>query len=92
MNWQDHIEFRTPYQTAYFKGTNTRVLRLMLCLANGWTENQILTMHPEITPDHIEACLRYGDTCMQSEAEPHLNPQLIDLVLKAYQSSPHTHA
>lgn len=83
MNWRDLIEFRHPYQTAYFKGTNTRVLRLMLCLANGWTETQILMMHPEIRIAHINACLEYGDSCMGKSLDPQIDPHLIELVLNA---------
>jgi uncharacterized protein (DUF433 family) len=83
MNWRELIEFRPPYQTAYFKGTNTRVLRLMLCLANGWTETQILMMHPEVSIEHIQACLNYGEACVDSETDPQIDPQLIDIVLRA---------
>lgn len=83
MNWRDLIEFRPPYQTAYFKGTNTRVLRLMLCLANGWTETQILMMHPEINVEHIDACLQYGEACVDPESDPQIDPQLVEIVLKA---------
>lgn len=83
MNWRDFIEFRQPYQTAYFKGTNTRVLRLMLCLANGWTEAQILIMHPEIRGEHIQACLLYGEACANPDGDPKIDPQLVEIVLKA---------
>lgn len=89
MNWRELIEFRAPYQTAYFKGTNTRVLRLMLCLANGWTETQILMMHPEINTGHIEACLAYGESCMGQSADPQIDPQLIELVLNAQATASH---
>lgn len=83
MNWRDLIEFRAPYQTAYFKGTNTRVLRVMLCLANGWTETQILLMNPEIQIQHINACLSYGESCLGQERDTQIDPQLADLVVNS---------
>lgn len=84
MNWRDLIEFRAPYQTAYFKNSNTRVLRIMLCLANGWTETQILIMHPEVTKLHIEACMQYGEACLSPNLDPQIDPQLVEVVLKAH--------
>lgn len=67
MSWEKLIEFRPPYQTGYLKGTNTRVLRVMLCLANGWTISQILMMHPELNAEHIEACWNYGESVVGSD-------------------------
>ena len=90
MNWRDVIEFRAPYQAAYFKGTDTRVLRVMLCLANGWTEAQVLMMHPEVTTAHIEACLSYGAECDSGRAttdtDPALDPELVEVVLRRRQA------
>lgn len=83
MNWRDLIEFRAPYQTAFFKGTETRVLRLMLCLASGWTDVQILKLHPELNEAHLEACRAYGHERSNPFSDFQLNPQLFDLIQNA---------
>ena len=88
MNWQEFIEYRPPYQTAYFKGTNTRVLRIMLCLANSWTEDQILLMHPEIRFDHIDACSKYGAICLGENSDPQFDSKVIEALLAAQVQSP----
>ncbi len=69
MNYQDIIEI-TPGKRSgkpCIKNTRITVYDVLGWLANGMTKEEIIEDYPELTPEHIQACLAYA-----AEREHHL--------------------
>lgn len=61
MSWQDRIVIDPKILVGkpVIKGTRISVEFLMELLANGWTHGQILKDYPHLTPEDIQAALRF---------------------------------
>ena len=62
MNYQDIIEI-TPGKRSgkpCIKNTRITVYDVLGWLANGMTKKEIIEDYPELTPEHIQACLAYA--------------------------------
>ncbi len=69
MNYQDIIEI-TPGKRSgkpCIKNTRITVYDVLGWLASGMTKKEIIKDFPELTPEHIQACLAYA-----AEREHHL--------------------
>lgn len=49
------------------RGTRLAVEFIVELLGNGWTEAQIVSEYPGITPDDIRACLRFASATLKAE-------------------------
>ena len=70
IKWQDHIE-STPSVLRgkpRLKGTRIPVSLILGYLASGNTPEQIISEFPDLTPDHISACLDYARALAEFEA------------------------
>lgn len=70
IKWQDHIE-STPSVLRgkpRLKGTRIPVSLILGYLASGNTPEQIISEFPNLTPDHISACLDYARELAEFEA------------------------
>ena len=69
MNYQDIIEI-TPGKRSgkpCIKNTRITVYDVLGWLASGMTKKEIIEDYPELTPEHVQACLAYA-----TEREHHL--------------------
>ena len=69
MNYQDIIEI-TPGKRSgkpCIKNTRITVYDVLGWLARGMTKKEIIEDYPELTPEHVQACLAYA-----AEREHHL--------------------
>jgi uncharacterized protein (DUF433 family) len=62
MNWQDYIEERADVMNGkpVFKGTRVTVEHVLLELAGGMTEEELLRGHPRLSRDHLRAAWAYA--------------------------------
>ena len=70
IKWQDHIE-STPSVLRgkpRLKGTRIPVSLILGYLASGNTPEQIISEFPDLTVDHISACLDYARALAEFEA------------------------
>ena len=69
MEWQDRIVLDSNVLTGkpVIKGSRLAVEFIIELLANGWTEQDILTNYPGITRDDILACLAYASDILHEE-------------------------
>jgi uncharacterized protein (DUF433 family) len=70
IKWQDHIE-STPNVLRgkpRVKGTRIPVSLILGYLASGNTPEQIISEFPDLTLDHISACLDYARALAEFEA------------------------
>jgi uncharacterized protein (DUF433 family) len=70
IKWQDHIE-STPNVLRgkpRVKGTRIPVSLILGYLASGNSPEQIISEFPDLTPDHISACLDYARSLAEFEA------------------------
>jgi uncharacterized protein (DUF433 family) len=49
------------------QGTRISVEHVVGLLAQGWSQEQILTSYPGLTPADIQACLAYASDLLQAE-------------------------
>lgn len=49
------------------QGTRISVEHVVEILAQGWSQEQILTSYPGLTPVDIQACLAYASDLLQAE-------------------------
>ena len=69
MNWQErvivdpHILVGKPV----IKGTRLAVEFIVDLLAQGWTEDEILSNYPGLTQEDIRACLSYASAILRAE-------------------------
>lgn len=69
MNWQDRITIDPKILVGkpIIKGTRISVEFIVDRLANGWTAEQVLQEYDHLTPDDIQACLRYAADMLREE-------------------------
>jgi uncharacterized protein (DUF433 family) len=62
MNWQDHIEIRPGVLCGkpVFKGTRLGVQHILEKMAAGYTEADLLSAFPLLTPELIRAALSFA--------------------------------
>jgi uncharacterized protein (DUF433 family) len=62
MTWQDRVVLDPAILTGkpIVKGTRLAVEFLIGLLAQGWTENELLSNYPGLTGEDIRACLAYA--------------------------------
>lgn len=67
MSWEDRIEVNPEILVGkpVIKGTRISVELVVGCLADGWTEQEILENYPHITHEDILACLDYARDMLQ---------------------------
>lgn len=49
------------------KGTRLALAFIIELLAEGWSEQEVLTNYPRLTPEDIRACLAYAAHLLQEE-------------------------
>lgn len=69
MDWQDRINVdpKVLVGKPVIRGTRIAVEFLIDLLAEGWTREQILKNYPQLTPDDIQAALRYAAESLKQE-------------------------
>lgn len=69
MGWEERIELRPGVLTGkpVVKGTRLAVEFIVELLADGWTEDAILTEYPGLAREDIQACLRYASERLHAE-------------------------
>jgi uncharacterized protein (DUF433 family) len=69
MNWRDRIvaDPAVLVGKAVIKGTRISVELVMDLLARGYSQAQVLSQYPHLTPTDIQACLGYAAEVLRSE-------------------------
>lgn len=69
MNWQDRIVVDPAILVGkpVVKGTRLAVEFILDLLAQGWSEESILTNYPGLTHDDLAACLAYASSALKAE-------------------------
>ncbi len=69
MTWRDRITLdpKVLVGKPIVKGTRLAVEFIVGLLAQGWTEQQVLTNYPRLTREDIFACLAYAQERLASE-------------------------
>ena len=69
MDWRERIvvDPRVLVGKPVVKNTRLAVEFLVGLLAQGWTEQEILTSYPGLTHDDILACLGYAEELLRNE-------------------------
>lgn len=69
MEWRDRIVLDPNVLTGkpVITGSRLAVEFIIELLANGWTEQELLTNYPGITRDDILACLAYASDVLHEE-------------------------
>ena len=69
MDWQERIELDPNILTGkpVVKGTRLAVEFVVDLLAQGWSEEAILSNYPGLTPEDIRACLNYASAVLHAE-------------------------
>jgi len=69
MTWQERIVVDPNILVGkpVVRGTRLAVEFIIDLLAQGWSEEQILTNYPGLTREDLHACLKYASAVMQSE-------------------------
>jgi len=75
MKWQDHIvlDARVVTGKPVIKGTRLTVDFILGLLAEGWSEDDILSNYPGLTREDILACLAYAQERLGAERVYPLN-------------------
>jgi len=74
MEWQDRIvvDPNVLVGKPVIKGTRLAVEFIIGLLANGWSNNDILSNYPGITREDVLTCLAYASARLQEEkVQPH---------------------
>jgi uncharacterized protein (DUF433 family) len=69
MDWNERIVIDPDILVGkpIIKGTRLAVEFIIDLLAQGWTEKDILSNYPGITPQDIKACLAYASETLKTE-------------------------
>jgi len=69
MDWKEHIVIEPEILVGkpVIKGTRLAVEFIIDLLAQGWTEQEILSNYPGITRQDIQACLAYASETLKVE-------------------------
>jgi uncharacterized protein (DUF433 family) len=69
MDWNERIVIDPGILVGkpVIKGTRLAVEFIIDLLAQGWTEKDILTNYPGVTPQDIQACLAYASETLKTE-------------------------
>ncbi|HWO73409.1 MAG TPA: DUF433 domain-containing protein [Dehalococcoidia bacterium] len=69
MDWKDRIDLNAEVQTGkpIVKGARLAFEFIIDLLAQGWTEEAILSNYPGLTHDDIKACLKYASDVLHAE-------------------------
>jgi len=69
MFWQERIVVDPQILVGkpVIRGTRLAVELIVDLLAQGWSEDDVLTNYPKLTREDIHACLKYASAVMQSE-------------------------
>ncbi|BAS28101.1 DUF433 domain-containing protein [Limnochorda pilosa] len=69
MDWRDRIVVDPTILVGkpVIKGTRIAVEFVIDLLANGWSENDILTNYPGLAPEDVRACLAYASEALREE-------------------------
>ncbi len=69
MNWQERITVDPEVLVGkpVIRGTRLAVEFIVDLLAQGWSEQQILTSYPGLVHEDISACLAYATELLKSE-------------------------
>ena len=69
MSWKERIVIDAEVLTGkpVIRGTRLAVEFILGLLAEGWTESDITSNYPGVTPEDIRACLAYAAATLQSE-------------------------
>ncbi len=70
MNWREYIvsDPKVMAGKPVIKGTRLTVEFLLELLAAGWTEEQILSNYPALTPESLKAVYAFAAECLREEA------------------------
>lgn len=69
MTWQERIVLDPEVLAGkpVIRGTRLSVEFIVQLLAQGWSDADILASYPTLTPEDVQACLKYASAVMQSE-------------------------
>ena len=69
MTWHDRITIDSAILVGkpVIRGTRISVESVIELLGRGWTREQILEQHDQLTPEDIQACLAYAAEILASE-------------------------
>ena len=69
MDWRDRIAIDPAVLVGkpVVKGTRLAVQLIVDLLAQGWTEQELLSNYPGLTADDIRACLAYASAVLSAE-------------------------
>lgn len=69
MKWQDHITIDPAVVLGkpVVKGTRMTVEYVIDLLARGWSAEQVLQEHPQLTAEDVQACLAYASEILKGE-------------------------
>lgn len=69
MTWQERIVLDPEVLAGkpVIRGTRLSVELIVQLLAQGWSDADILASYPTLTPEDVQACLKYASAVMQSE-------------------------
>jgi uncharacterized protein (DUF433 family) len=69
MGWQERIAVDPEILTGkpVIKGTRLAVDFILDLLAQGWSEEEIITNYPGVTREDIRACLHYASVTLKAE-------------------------
>lgn len=69
MSWQERIVLDPAVLAGkpVIRGTRLSVELIIDLLARGWSDADVLASYPTLTPEDIQACLKYASAVMQSE-------------------------
>lgn len=69
MKWRERVVLDPQVLAGkpVIRGTRLAVEFIIDLLAQGWSENEILSNYPGITPDDVRACLEYASEILHAE-------------------------
>ena len=69
MDWRERIVLNPEVLAGkpIIRGTRLAVTFVIELLAQGWTERQILTNYPGVSPEDIRACLAYASEVLSAQ-------------------------
>lgn len=69
MTWKHRIEVDAAVLAGkpVVRGTRIAVEQVIDCLAHGWTTEEIVAQYPALTPEDVQACLKYARDALKLE-------------------------
>ena len=69
MNWEERIMVNSDVLTGkpVIKGTRLAVELVVDLLAQGWSQEDILSNYSDVTTEDIHACLKYASSILHAE-------------------------